>query len=246
MRERSLTYRVVACGFLFVLTSLFSFGQRDPLMVGVHFKPLFGSRFFNTGPTTATDADNIVEIQLDLNPGTVMGAVIRRSFTDFWAFETGINYVRRNYTLTMRDLENGFSGTTDFRFVSYEIPALGLLYVQLAENAFVNASSGVSFDFFPTDVTTGNPDFSHLTYRRSWIQLGLNANLGFDYRTRKNGTFYIGASYHRPFQDITLTRFIYEKESIPHQVIARMNGNYVNIDFRYFLPIREKTVEENR
>lgn len=208
--------------------------QRTPHLFGIQVKPMFNSRFFDTGPVEATE--DFLGITINLEPGAVWGVVLRRSFTDLLALETGINYTKRNYSIVMQDSQNGFAGNTDFRLISYEIPVLGLLYVKLSEIVFMNVAGGISFDFFPSNVTSGNETFGHLTRRTSWTQLALNANFGFDWRTPKSGIFYLGASYHRPFKDITNTLFIYDKDDIPYSITAASSGNYVTLDFRYFLP----------
>ena len=69
--------------------------------------------------------------------------------------------------------------------------------------------------------------------------VSLIANLGFEYRTRKSGYFYLGASYHNTFGDIADVFVSYkELNSNQHVVLIEpypsVNGNYLSLDLRYY------------
>ena len=183
---------------------------------------------------------------------------MRFGMTKWLSLESGISFVRRNFSATVFHEELAFVDTTGFRVIGYEIPIQGLVFVQLSDEIFMNTSFGLALDMFPSDVANGNSvDFIAVGRRRgiggsnsimTWTKLGLLANIGFEYRTKEKGYFYIGASYHRPFQPIYDTELIYtDRTDRQDRTTLQMSGNYLTIDFRYFFheEPKEKKVERN-
>lgn len=214
--------------------------QQGVTTFGVQFKPMVPSAFFETGPETfSTD-----ELEMTLTPrfGVNFGCVIRKGLTPTWSFETGINLVQRNYSIQFQHERLPQNETMNYRFIGYEIPLQGLLYMRLGENLFVNASGGMSIDLYPSNVETSNGyfvdtvafDFYQKTIRQSWLQAAILANLGFEWRTKKSGYFYLGASYHRPFNDIGYVFAEIQIDTDPAVVTYPVSGNYLTIDLRYF------------
>ncbi len=187
---------------------------------------------FNTGRTEF--ADSAVNFSLQPNPGYCFGMVIRRGFTKNISLETGINYVKRNYTLQIQD--TSFFTERKFAFIGYEIPVLGLVYIRLSRQLYMNASAGLSFDMFPSDLAIQNEFFNLRTLRRNWLQTSLLANIGYEWRTEKSGYFYLGASYHRPFQGNAYNSVLYKRYSARTGPVFNtwLSGNYLTIDLRYF------------
>jgi hypothetical protein len=171
-----------------------------------------------------------------------MGMVIRRGLNKNWSFETGINLVQRNYTLTFDHPILEEKQELDFRFIGYEIPLQGMIYVRLGDHLYMNASGGVSIDLYPTDVQsqvssrrdTLRFDFFQRTFKNSWVQVALLANYGFEYRTKEDGYFYFGASFHRPFADIAQTAVQFDINTNPTRINYALSGSYLTLDFRYF------------
>jgi hypothetical protein len=61
------------------------------------------------------------------------------------------------------------------------------------------------------------------------------AGLGWEYRTEKSGYFYLGASYHRPFDYIFYSYLLYpDKEKPTSETGSELQGNYLSFDIRYF------------
>ena len=158
--------------------------------------------------------------------------VVRKGITKTISFETGINYVKRVYNLSIIDSSNNFTRDGKFRIIGYEIPLLALVYIRIGEKFYMNNALGFSIDIFPSDVRTVN---SYST-RTSFIIPALLANLGWEYRTDKSGIFYIGASFHRPFSKIMSTKIWYDGNNKTAEVETKLAGSYLTIDFRYFFP----------
>lgn len=204
-------------------------------LFGMQIKPIIPSNLFNAGAQSVTEDRLTVGFTPKL--GYSFGMDIRANFGKYFAFETGINYAWRKYDLSI-DYKNGeFVSNSDFRIVGYEVPALGLLYIRLSKNIYMNTAFGASLDFFPTNIRTYDGFFDHYSIRQRWVQMALLANIGYELRTKEKGIFYIGGSYHRPFTPLYTTRVrYYEDQFILGEVITELSGNYITIDFRYFFP----------
>ena len=216
-------------GFLFQV----AVAQEKVVTAGIQFKPIFSSEFFNTGSQDATSGN--VNFEISPGSGYCLGMVIRRGFSNTISLETGINYVKRNDDISINDPDSAFSIDSDFGIVGYEIPVQGLVFIQLSDEIFMDVSMGFSFDFYPSDVRTSGTNFAHYSARRSWFSPSLLANLGWEYRTEKSGYFYLGASFHRPF-NFTYTSIIqYQNRELPYpEGKMELNGNYLTVDIRYF------------
>lgn len=234
-------------GILLIFTALVGFSQERVLTFGLQFKPLIPEDIFTDRTTTVFE--NNINFSLNTNVGYSFGGVIRRGITDKISFETGINYVSRNFNLSVEDEDNAFSGTTDFTIVGYEIPALGLVYVQLDQQIFMNAALGASLDFFPSDVGTRTDELFHISQRKAWFMPSILANLGWEYRTKTKGYWYLGASFHRPFTNIYFTGVRYSSPVENTESTFQLVGSYLTFDLRYFFhekPQPKKTKEASQ
>ena len=221
--------------------------QRNVTTVGLQFKPIFPVNFIGTGETVNTNLD--VDFTLGLKSGYAGGMVIRRGFTDLISLESGINYVKRKYSLKIQDQD--YSREADFRIVGYEVPVSLLVYIQLSEKLYMNVSMGGSLDMFASAVQTFDTNFNQVSFRNHVAQGAVIANIGWEYRTEKSGYLYVGASYHRPFDYIYLSRTEYVKPNkLPTDPNAfsevELLGNYLTIDFRYFFHEDPETRSQRR
>jgi hypothetical protein len=233
--------------FLFFFLVLFSssvLSQDNVLTAGIQFKPIFSNKFFKTGPQTLP-GDSGTSFTIKPGSGFCAGMIVRYGITNSVSLETGINYVKRKYDLTIQD-STLFTGNSDYHIIGYEIPLSGLVFIQLGEKVFMDASMGFSFDFFPSDIQSDDDYFKQLGQRKSWMGTSVIANLGWEYRTEKSGYFYVGASYHRPFNDIYYSTVAYYRNGDDYTSGQQflLSGNYLTIDFRYFFhedPLKKKT-----
>jgi hypothetical protein len=209
------------------------FAQDRVLTAGIQVKPIFSTKFFGTGEQVLS-GDSGVVFSTKPGAGFCAGMVVRYGLTNRISFESGINYVKRSYSLGIND--SLFSGISKYRIVSYEIPLSGLVFIQLSEKLFMDVSLGISCDFFPTSVRSEDDYFKQFGTRRNWVFESVIANLGYEYRTEKSGYFYIGASYHRPFKDIYYSTVAYYRDGT-HFTSGQqflLSGNYLTVDLRYF------------
>jgi len=226
------TYRFAFFCTLF-LSCLVGVAQEKVTTFGIQLKPIIPLGFIDGG----VQEKKVANINFELEPkfGLAFGMVIRKGLTKNLSLESGINLVRRNYDLSIKDLDSSFTSQSSFRVVNYEIPVSGLVYVQLGRNTFMNVSGGFSFDMYPTPLFVGiDKEFSNAINRKSWIQLSLIANVGWEYRTQKSGYLYFGASFHRPFSALLNSYVTYQAFDRSDQTVFSLSGNYLTLDFRYF------------
>ena len=260
-------------------SSVFSQDSKFPqtLTAGVEFRPIFPAAFLKTGDqTVANDEYNVL-----VSPkfGFSAGMVVRYGFHKRFALETGLSFVQRNYNLTIhRDEEilspivtkPAYDSQTDFTIVGYEHPIKLLVFVKLSERFYMNAAAGFQFTFFPSDIFTTDEDDvpTDQYHKHSSLRLGFDGkpgsdgfihggaivNLGWEYRTKKIGFFYLGATYQIPFADIYRSKFQYLEDNYSSEVQGiELNGSYLTFDVRYFFhskPIvrkkRKKKSKKNR
>lgn len=228
LTKRSFSFLVVC-----ILSFSQLFAQKDVTTLGLQFKPIISSEIINTGAETIKEG--AVSFTLEPNQGYSFGMVIRRGITDEFSLETGINYTKRNFNLFLSNDTIELNGESDFSYIIYEIPVLGLIYVQMGQDVYLNTAFGASLNFLPSNWESFDSYFTHFSSRKSWIVPSLLANVGVEYRSRKDGIFYVGFSYHRPFTEITTAGVGYLEDRLQKEAaFFDVSGNYLTIDLRYF------------
>ena len=223
-----------------LISSNIGLSQKGVTNFGLQFKPIVPVRYFNAGPVEMSDS--IVNIEIKQKLGYSMGMTIRHNVTDLISFETGINYVRRNFDINAVPKFDTINDQLDFGFVNYEIPLQALVYIQLSKGLFMNVSSGVAINSYPSHVISqgDNSLVSQLSLRGRLIGMSYLANVGFEYRTEENGNFYLGSSLVLPFSPITETQIKYEYQNATFSEFTTfLNGNYLTIDLRYYFPVEK-------
>jgi hypothetical protein len=216
---------------VFSAALLHGFGQAGVTTFGVQIKPIVPLAFFD--PITRIDTGRLTG-QVELRGGYALGMLVRQGVSPAISIEAGINLVERNYQLAATNDTNGISGRAALRWVGYEIPLLGLVYLRLGERMWMNNALGVSLDAYPSDALAGNDTLALAFLRRNWAQVAVVGNLGIEYRTPKSGYFYLGASYHRPFGDMVISQTRYRQNGADFRGDVGISGTYLTLDLRYF------------
>lgn len=174
--------------------------------------------------------------------GYSFGGTIRVGVTKLIAFETGINYNQRHFSINSSYADSGFIEQNTLTFVNYEIPLNALVYIQLSDKIFANVAMGGMLVFSPTEVKkiqyfTGKNNFVHTGELIHQLNANVNASIGFEYRTEEKGVFYFGGSAVVPLMPI-FNQYNYYRYS---QSLLTFNnhlvkGSYVTLDLKYFLP----------
>jgi hypothetical protein len=186
------------------------------------------------------------------------GACLRFDFSKTFSFQTGIFYISRSYTsqvgkanpIKTEVVEEYYNRRMNY--VGFEIPMMGLFYVQLGRKWFMNNAVGFSVDFFPSSIAVVDNTTPYVSYggRNSWCVPAMKAAIGFEYRSDNAGYFYLGGQFHRPFFPIfdgfteryNIIPYGYQSADIPQ------SGTYFSIDVKYFFPTgkKNKWTESNK
>ncbi len=186
------------------------------------------------------------------NLGYRFGACLRFDFSRTFSFQTGLFYISRNYTsqvgkaneIKSEIIEDYYNRSMNY--VGFEIPLMGLFYVQLGRKWFMNNAVGFSIDFYPSSIVknAGDSAIKYVSYggRNSWCVPAMKAAIGFEFRSDNSGYFYLGGQFHRPFVGIfdgyaertNPVPFGFQPSKIPQ------SGTYFSVDFKYFFPTGKK------
>lgn len=221
-----------------ILTGSSLFAQKGLTTLGIQFKPIFPFNFLNTGPIFNDTAN--VNFKTELTSGFNGGLIIRHSFSDLISLETGINYVKRKYSLTITDSDTAFKGESTYRIIGYEVPVSAMIFTRVGERLFASGSLGPAVNMFASDIQTYDYYFNHVSSYRQIFQFAINGNIGFEYRTPKDGTIYFGVSYHRPFEYIYFDQVRYKYHGKDVAVGNQLIGNYLTVDLRYYFHEEKK------
>ncbi len=195
-------------------------------------------------PVTSVEADHL-QGRMELTGGFAFGMVVRHGITKSISLETGINQITRRYDFGIANDTSGYDGTGSIRYVGYEVPVLAMVYIRLGQRTWMNNALGFSLDMFPSDAQSDIEEGRAYLYRNNWLLAGVVGNVGVEYRTEKAGYFYLGATYHRPFNDMATADLTwYDARYLPTVMRTTLDGSYLTVDLRYFFhedPDRART-----
>ncbi|MBK7128323.1 MAG: hypothetical protein IPM74_12165 [Crocinitomicaceae bacterium] len=232
---------------LLLTTNLFS--QKGVTTFGLQYKPIIPNRMIGTYTQDFNEGQLVSSIKQKL--GHCYGGVVRHGLNNMISLETGINFTQRFFGLNFEVADSGLASTGKVGIVSYEIPLSCLIYIRLGEQFYMNTSLGTALTLFTSNVRTVYPLgegelFTQEGAYNSKMQGALLANLGFEYRTRGKGYFYVGTSFHQPFTYIMRMAMAYEFQGGKTVAIDKVQGSYLTLDFRYFFPEKaEKSATAN-
>ncbi|MCH2230558.1 MAG: PorT family protein [Crocinitomicaceae bacterium] len=226
--------------------------DRVPSYFGIQIRPLFPAKYVGDKEHTfsTTEADSIqYSSTITQRLGYSFGVTVRAGLTKLIALETGINFSQRNFDLSIDLADSNIHAKNDMSFINYDIPVNVLFYIPLSENFYMNASLGGSLTFKPTEIgvvtkPAGNNEFSSTSITNNKFGVALNANVGFEYRTKKSGFFYLGGSVQVPMAPIFNLQTTYAHEGYRNSIYGDVSGSYFAIDIKYFFPnIRNKGIQ---
>lgn len=227
----------IAVVFLFVGMTFSQNLAKQPNYFGFQFKPLI--------PLSVV-GDRPFEIEKDGFTTTVSsrfgynyGGIVRMGLSRLIAIETGLSYTKRNYQLDYSVPDSNLSATSGVGFVNFDIPANLLVYIRLGREQYMNASLGTSLNFYPSNVRTlTNPEGINLFIfegrRGGFFSFDINSNVGFEYRTKKSGVFYLGVSGKLPLQPIFIVASEYRYDTQRTVAFGQVEGATFSLDLKYF------------
>lgn len=217
--------------------------ERFPSYFGIAISPVIPNDFIGARNTLVKDSAGIMTTDFKNKWGLTFGGTIRIGLSKRIALETGISQVRRIYETGVSIPDSNINDSQKLAFVNYDIPINGLFYVQLSESWYMDASLGVSITHYPSDVRDSmlpkNGERIDVELRRTErTYFALNAGLGFEFRTRKAGNFFLGFGAKVPLKQPYFGVTIYQKAGYGKQItsFAPLSAGYFTIDFRYFIP----------
>jgi hypothetical protein len=234
--------RILILLIFFLFSFIFeTFSQKGMTSVGIQIKPIVPFSVL-TKDESVNDVQG-VHFETAIHSGYTAGLIVRHNFTNLIAIESGISYCRRKYSLIITDAPNDIQSYS--RIISYEIPAMFMVYAQVGEKTYINGSLGPILNMFASDVAIYDSIFQHVAFRNQVFNPGVAANVGFEYRTEKSGTLYLGASFQRPFSYIYLSKVGYYGNGKEVIVENELSGTYLTIDLRYYFPTtKSKNIDE--
>lgn len=217
-----------------------------PSYFGIRVSPIFPTQFIGDKTTfieqASTDSFKLSTTILQ-KTGYSFGGTVRAGLTKLLALETGINYTQRKFDVTMSLPDSAINGSTTLSFIQYDIPINALFYIQLDRQWFMDASLGVAVAFSPTNIGKAtSPVKKHVFYHtglvKNKVSFDINANLGFEFRTEKDGIFYLGGSARVPFQPLfdLYMEYEYNTSAIHNTISGSVDGSFLAIEFKYFFP----------
>jgi len=209
--------------------------QQGVTTFGFQVKPVFPISYFD--PVVNLERPQLTG-KIELTGGFAFGMSVRVGVTKAISLETGLGQIKRRYSFSTANDTSGYAESGEVRYIGYELPITALVYIRLGERSYMNTSLGLAADFYPSDVQQDIEESSIYIYRQNWAQLAVLGNIGVEYRTYKSGIFYLGATFHRPFNTMAvadLTWFdVNPNAVVPYTMRAALNGSYLTMDLRYY------------
>ncbi|MBN2669321.1 MAG: outer membrane beta-barrel protein [Bacteroidales bacterium] len=178
------------------------------------------------------------------------GAEIRHYFTYRFALNSGIYYTKRNIQADFSSQHSpGYykpdtAYTENLKFVAFEIPLVASGYVRLGKDVYMSINGGFNLNFYPSDIKSGYVGMQRLPVKIfgkdyiniNFFQLGFTAGIGWEYRTKDDGYFYIGTTYQTRIRDMAYLMF-YEQDPVggnKGDFFTSVSGSYLSINFKYY------------
>lgn len=219
-------------------TNAQSYRSKPENFFGLQFKPLIPFGLVGDKPFTIKEGN--FESTILPTFGYSYGGVVRIGLTELLALETGLNYNRRNYRADHEVPDSNLVGSDNLGYVSFEIPLNFLVYVKLGQQMYMNVSGGASVNYNPSNIRShinpgGGKDLFIFEGRRlSFFDFNANADVGFEYRTEKSGTVYLGMSARIPFKPTLAVASEYRYGT--HSLVAYglIDGATFSLNLKYF------------
>ena len=226
---------------LLLLMHFSMIGQSDQVTsyFGLHYKSIIPNNF--VGSKILSLSEQEFSTTCEQKVGYLIGATVRAGITKLIAFETGINLVHRNFQIDMSVPDSNLYAQTDLALLSYDIPLNCLIYIKLSKAWYSNASLGFAMVYKPSMIqsVTGLDEghiFTYLGATERKFSADFNGNIGFEFRSKKSGFFYLGGSVRIPLEPLFILAGQYRNEGYSLLSYGDVNGSFMSIDLKYFFP----------
>lgn len=204
--------------------------------LGLHFSPIIPySLLINTqyhSPINST-----INSKIALQNGYSLGIEIRKDIASRYTLLSGLSYRCRNYLVRF---QTPSEGNLSIKLINYEIPLLGMIYIQTSSNSFLKGGFGINTSFYPTDVSSFNDTYKQYSLRDFWIRFSLMAHLEYEYKTETIGSFCLGATYYKMNGNLFHTEIDYIQSTYTNNWNIGVDGDCFEINLIYLLPHKEE------
>lgn len=237
---------ILVAFFIFFYENIYSqLGDKRedfPIHFGIQARLISPSEFLGSVKTELSDKGFNSSLQQQI--GFSYGALIRADYSKNIAFEGGINYIQRQFKASMfyTDSVTSISDSNELTFINYEIPLQGVVKIQLSKSFFSLVGLGPSITFKPTSVALiDQPGGKYTFYHSGSVKkfgVDINAQVGFEFRTKKSGYFYFGGSVKVPTSYLFNWGGKFSEQGSSFYLIdfAKANGSFISLDMRYYFP----------
>jgi hypothetical protein len=139
--------------------------------------------------------------------------------------------------------DSNITTNNSFGFIQYDLPINALFNIKLSKKLFMNAAIGPSICYKPSSVGVINqPIGKHEFFNiglvdiNDKVNIDLNGNLGFEFRTEKYGFFYLGGCAR--IQTAPLFNLLSRYRNGTYEVdnYGSVSGSFLAIEMKYFIP----------
>jgi hypothetical protein len=197
------------------------------------------------GPNSLTLTKDFFTTTIEQQVGYTFGGVVRLGLSELISIETGLNYVQRHFGISMTQTDSALTAYRNMSFIQYDIPVSAVINVKLTKELFANASLGLALENKPSSVgiitdPRGKHEFLHqgVVDIHKKMSFDLTSSVGFEYRTKKSGVFYVGGSARVAMAPVFLLVAKYRYVNDSRVVYGNVNGSYLSVDLKYFLPYK--------
>jgi len=195
---------------------------------GVQISPIIPTNLLQTNDVLKVTDTSMYSISNLLS--YEFGMEIRHSFTKKFSLQSGITFIRRNFDAKAELYSQNESAHEKLKLIAYEIPVKLIGFVRLSDNIYMDIAGGLGFEMYPSNIYINH----FYGQKTSWIQVAAIMDVGWEYRTRFNGTFHIGINYKLHFTD--MMHVIYSNKYGTRIDYVDVSGNYLALNFKYFFP----------
>lgn len=234
--------------------------QNTKVSFGFMAEPIVPTKLFRitSDVRTISDTNSLNEIIFTSTPryGYAFGAVMKFDFTARFSFETGINYLVRNYKMEVQ--EPGYHILFDFNEDSYEIPLTAKYFLRLGKNLYLSNAVGLSMIMIPGSLQTkvvhgaeNAPDhyrFQQHSFIMKTMVPAFKGGFGLNYRTEDKGQFYFETNYRlfSVFYDTRLEYFNAATQSDQVNIKIKSIGDYFGFSLKYTFPPTDIKVRQKK
>lgn len=215
--------------------------SKIPYYFGFQVKPLFPTKFI--GESSSTFMNQGYKVIISQQLGYSYGGVVRIALTDLIGIETGLNFLQRYYKIDMEVTDSNLVSNDKFGFVQYDLPLNALFNVKLSKKMYMNAAIGGSICYKPSNIETfvtpnGKHEFLNVGVVdiSEKVNFDLNGNLGFEFRTKKNGFFYLGGCARVQTAPLFNLLSRYKNGAFKIYNSGPVSGSFLAIELKYFIP----------